>query len=84
MALGEIVVAVVEADLPPRTLERNGLGPYVPRSVRTRISPAVHTGLLECSPMELCSCQWSFVVFGTFVWACLLFCCLQTEARDLA
>ena len=33
VALGEIVVAVVEADLPPRTLERNGLGPYVPLSV---------------------------------------------------
>ena len=33
MALGDIVVAVVEAELPPRSLERNRLGPFVPRSV---------------------------------------------------
>jgi hypothetical protein len=42
VALGEIVVAVIEADLPPRTLERNGLGPFVPRSVRTQTHPAPH------------------------------------------
>ena len=39
VALGDIVVAVVEAELPPRSLERNRLGPYVPRSViRNQIS----------------------------------------------
>jgi len=33
VALGDIVVAVVEAELPPRSLERNRLGPHVPSSV---------------------------------------------------
>ena len=33
--LGEIVVAVVEAELPPRTVDRSGQGPVVPRSVTT-------------------------------------------------
>jgi hypothetical protein len=33
--LGEIVVAVVEAELPPRMVDRNGQGPRAPRSVRT-------------------------------------------------
>ncbi len=32
--LGEIVVVVVEAEIPPRSFERNGLGPHLPRAVR--------------------------------------------------
>jgi hypothetical protein len=34
VALGDIVVAVLEADLPPRTFDRNGMGPFVPSLVQ--------------------------------------------------
>jgi hypothetical protein len=34
VALGEVVVAVVEAELPARTFNRSGTGPHAPSSVR--------------------------------------------------
>ncbi len=37
VALGEVVVAVVEAELPARTLNRNGTGPLAPSSVRRTV-----------------------------------------------
>jgi hypothetical protein len=49
--LGEIVVAVVEAELPPRMVDRNGQGPRAPRSVRTS-SPVEH--LIPIA--QLCGC----------------------------
>ena len=58
--LGDVVVAVIEAQLPPRSIERNGHGPYVPQSVSCLIESEGETAMTDCcANVELP--HWNFL-----------------------